>query len=143
MSNSHLRPKVIRFAAALPKDADLRTKLVAILKNAHPLDRVRRHKLMPAEIRSKIPPIGAQDDSDDPIVWVKFFSPYGNGQATWLITEFDGNNEMFGWAELFRGGGELGYISLSHLEGLNRNGLPLVERDTSFKPMPLSKARRM
>ena len=67
----------------------------------------------------------------------EFFSPYGRGD--WYITEFDGRDEMFGWADL--GHGELGYISLRELEGANKNGLPLVERDLSWRPKPLSKAK--
>lgn len=46
---------------------------------------------------------------------------------------------MFGWAELFPGSGELGYISLSELEEANRRNLPLIKHDTSFRPAPLSK----
>ena len=109
-------------------------------KEAHRLDGVRGHVLMPAAIKAKIPPIRGQEKVDDPIVWVKYFSPYTN--ALWLVTEFDGSDEMFGWADLGMGGGELGYMSLSELEGLERRGLPLVERDTSWRPMPLSKAKR-
>ena len=109
---------------------------------AHRVDGVRGHVLMLAAITAKIPPIGGQENVDDPIVWVKYFSPYGNGAATWLVTEFDGSDEMFGWADLGMGGGELGSMSLSELEGLERRGLPLVERDTSWRPMPLSKAKR-
>jgi hypothetical protein len=71
------------------------------------------------------------------MAWVKFFSPYSN--ATWYITEFDGRDTMFGWADL--GYGELGYISLRELENANRGGLPLVERDMYWKPRPLSKAK--
>ena len=107
----------------------------------HPLDRVRGHTLMPADIAKKIPKIGEQDGADDPMVYVKLFSPYGRG-GTWFITEYDGDDEMFGWADLNMGGGELGYMSLSDLAGLNRNGLPLIERDTSFRPKPLSQAKR-
>lgn len=128
-----LRSKLIRLAHARP---DLRPALIPLLKEAaSPLDKARRHQLMPSAIRSKIPRIGAQESVPDPIVYVKFFSPYSN--ATWYITEFDGRDEMFGLADL--GFPELGYISLSELENLNRNGLPLVERDLRFRPQPLSK----
>lgn len=137
--SSELRMNLIRLAHT---NESLRPHLLPLLKGAHRLDGVRRHKLMPADIRAKIPPIGGQEGVDDPIVWVKFFSPYGNGAATWLVTEFDGQDEMFGWADLGYGGGELGYMSLSELEGMERRGLPLVERDTSWRPMPLSKAKR-
>lgn len=128
-----LRSKLIRLAHARP---DLRPALIPLLKEAaSPLDKARRHQLMPSAIRRKIPRIGAQESVPDPIVYVKFFSPYSN--ATWYITEFDGRDEMFGLADL--GFPELGYISLSELENLNRNGLPLVERDLRFRPQPLSK----
>jgi len=110
------------------------------LKAAGRLDGARGHMLMPSAVKSKIPRMRAQEDVDDPVVYAKFFSPYSG--AVWLITEFDGNDEMFGWADLGFGMGELGYISLRELENSNKQGLPLVERDTSFRPMPLSKAKR-
>jgi hypothetical protein len=103
----------------------------------NPLDGVRKHQLMPKSIANKIPRITETENEEDPIVWVKFFSPYGRGD--WYITEFDGQDEMFGWADL--GHGELGYISLRGLEGANKNGLPLVERDLYWRPKPLSKAK--
>lgn len=105
---------------------------------AHPLDGVRKHQLMPRAVANKIPKLYSTEKDEDPIVWVKYFSPYGRGE--WYITEFDGRDTMFGWADL--GHGELGYISLKELEGAERNGLPLVERDLSWRPKPLSKVRR-
>ncbi len=105
----------------------------------HPLDGVRGHQLLPDTIMRKIPALGAQEDVEDPVVWLKLFSPYG--KATWLITEYDPQTgEAFGWADL--GFGELGYIDLRELQGLNRRGLPLVERDTSWRPMLLSRAKQ-
>jgi hypothetical protein len=95
--------------------------------------------LMPASIRSKIPPLGAQDGTPNPIAWVKYFSPYSG--AYWLVTEFDGRDEMFGWAELHPGMGELGYMSLSELSRVRFHGAPAVERDLYFKPKPLSQAK--
>lgn len=106
---------------------------------ASPLDRVRGHELMPSSIKSKIPAMRAQEEVADPIAYVKFFSPYSG--ATWYITEFDKRDEMFGWADLGFGEGELGYISLSELASANSNGLPLVERDTLFRPTLLSKLK--
>lgn len=103
----------------------------------HPLDEVRKHQLMPKSIANKIPGIKETEGEEDPIVYAKFFSPYGIGD--WYITEFDGQDEMFGWADL--GHGELGYISLRELEGANKNGLPYVERDLYWRPKPLSKAK--
>ena len=106
----------------------------------HRLDGVRGHTLMPANVKSKLPDIGGQEDVSDPMVYVRYFSPYSG--AVWLITEFDGQDEMFGWAELFPGGGELGYMSLRDLEGQERRGLPLIERDLYFRPKALSQAKR-
>ena len=102
-----------------------------------PLDGVRKHELMPRSLARKIPKLYEQDGVEDPIVYTKFFNPYGRG--TWYITEFDGRETMFGYAKITSG--ELGYISLSELANANRNGLPLIERDLSWRPMPLSKAK--
>jgi len=84
-----------------------------------------------------VPRLGAQENVEDPIVYVKLFSPYSG--AVWYITEWDGKDEMFGWADLGFGGGEFGYIPLSELENVHRGGLPLVERDKYFRPTPLSR----
>ena len=99
----------------------------------------RKQMLMPRSIASKIPKLYSQEDNPDPIAWVKFFNAYGRG--TWLITEFDGHDRMFGLADL--GFPELGYISLGELESLEKMpGLQQIERDTSFRPKPLSEAAK-
>lgn len=102
-----------------------------------PLDGARKHELMPGSLARKIPKLYSQDEVEDPIVYTKFFNPYGRG--TWLVTEFDGRDECFGYAKITQG--ELGYFSLSQLANEHRNGLPLIERDLSWRPMPLSKAK--
>lgn len=108
-------------------------------KTAGRLDGVRGHKLMTSEVRRRLPPLYSQENVRDPIVQVKYFSPYTG--SVWLVTEYDGRDTMFGWAD--RGfGGELGYVSLQELEHANRQGLPLVERDLYFKPVPLSQAKQ-
>jgi hypothetical protein len=108
---------------------------------AHRLDGVRGHQLLPASEARKLPAIYSQENEKDPIVQVKLFSPYTG--AVWYLTEYDpGSKDAFGWADLGYGMGELGYISISELEGLSRGGLPLVERDTSWRPVPLSQAKR-
>lgn len=99
----------------------------------------RRQKLMTAELRKALPPLYANEDKDlDAVVVVaKFFSPYGNGRMTWYITEFDGEDTLFGFVSLGMGGDEWGYMSLSELESLDVpgfRGLQAVERDTSWKP---------
>lgn len=54
-------------------------------------------------------------------------------------TEFDGTDRFFGWVQGFDG--ELGYFSLSELEGLTINGVPGVERDLYWTPKPLSEVK--
>ena len=134
------REALIKLASSLPVGSDERRAILAGLQKTaarHPLDGVRKHQLMPNNIARKIPKLYSQEDVEDPTVWVKFFSPYGRG--VWYVTEFDGRDRMFGWADV--GHGELGYMSLKELQSANRNGLPLVERDLSWKPLPLSKAK--
>ena len=121
-------PEVRESAGLAPKTA------------AHRLDGVRGHQLLPSTLARKLPPIYSPENVEDPIVQVKLFSPYTG--AVWYLTEYDpSSNEAFGWADLGYGMGELGYIPIDELEGLNRNGLPLVERDTSWRPVPLSRAK--
>ena len=93
--------------------------------------------LLPAKIRSKIPPLGAGQNEADPFAIVKFFQPDGNW--TWFAFEFDGDDTFFGFAKGHED--ELGYFSLRELqEARGRWGLP-VERDLYFKPTRLSNLR--
>ena len=97
----------------------------------------RVQELMPKSISSRIPKLYSQDDVKDPVVWVKFFNAYGQG--TWLITEYDGHDRMFGLADM--GYPELGYISLKELQSMERApGVQQIERDIRFRPVPLSQA---
>jgi len=105
-----------------------------------------KQKLMTSQIRNQLPKLYSQDGVADPMVYVKFFNPYGAG--TWLITEFDGKDTMFGYV-IGLGHDELGYTSLRELESLEGSiagrkvkGLQGIERDTSFRPEPLSKAAK-
>jgi hypothetical protein len=107
----------------------------------------RRQKLLTQAIRKKLPALYSQDGVTDPIVYVKFFNPYGVG--TWLATEFDGQDRFFGAVNLGYGW-ELGYFSLRELEsqtglfqGRPMPGVQGIERDQWFKPKPLSQAKRM
>lgn len=62
---------------------------------------------------------------------LKLFAPWG--AATWLISEKDGD-ELFGLADLGFGCPELGYLSLSELEGVRGPGGLRIERDLHFTP---------
>jgi len=106
----------------------------------------RKQKLLTSQIKKILPPLYTQEKEKDPMVYVKFFNAYGAG--TWLATEFDGRDRFFGAVTLGHGW-ELGYFSLRELESLDANvmgrtvrGLQAIERDSSFRPMPLSRAKR-
>ncbi|GAO21523.1 transposon protein [Alicycliphilus sp. B1] len=71
-----------------------------------------------------------EDDGFDPHPVVKLFTP--DAGATWLLTELDSEEIAFGLCDLGQGFPELGYVSLTELEGLRGNcGLP-IERDLHF-----------
>jgi hypothetical protein len=90
-------------------------------------------KLMTKEVEKKLPALYSQDGKDpkDVKIVVKFFHAASN--YTWYATEGskreDGDWEFFG---LVRGHfAELGYFTLSELQGVRVRGLP-VERDMHF-----------
>lgn len=95
-------------------------------------------ELLPNELRKQIPAIYSQENIEDPIVWVKLFTP--DSSWTWYVLEFDGEDSLFGWVEGHDA--ELGYFSLSELESVKGPYALPVERDIWFKPVPLSQVKR-
>jgi len=91
-------------------------------------------KLLTEEIRKKLPPLYSQENlGGKAVVYVKFFTPDSNW--TFWATEFDGKDIFFGLVEGHCK--ELGYFSLSELQGLRGPlGLP-VERDLYWRPKRL------
>jgi hypothetical protein len=89
---------------------------------------MRKVMLLTQEIRKKLPPLYANEKKkpEEVPVLLKIFNPYG--QSTWYITEFDGEDVMFGLCCIHEK--ELGYVSLSELQSvkIGRFGWPL-ERD--------------
>lgn len=94
-------------------------------------------KLLTEELRKRIPPLYATEHEDDPIVYVKFFTPWTSW--TWYVIEFDGNDIFFGWVEGHEQ--ELGYFSLSELEQIHGPWGLKIERDLYFEPCRLSKVK--
>jgi hypothetical protein len=91
---------------------------------------------IPDEMSAKLPRLYATQNDDDPIAWLKFFTP--DSSWTWYMTEYDPEQRLcFG---LVQGHDrELGYFSLEELEEVRGPmGLP-VERDIWWEPTPLSK----
>ena len=99
-----------------------------------------KYKLLPKQIKDKLPKLYEQEDAKDPIVHVKLFLD----SWTWFITEGspDENGSdyrLFGLVYGFEE--EFGYVMLSELETVkNKMGLG-VERDLFFQPKPLSEAK--
>ncbi len=94
--------------------------------------------LLTKEDLKNLPALYSTEETKDPIVYTKLFHPLGN--ATWLLTEYESETKMaFGLAYIHEV--ELGYISIEELEEVVILGLK-VERDMSFKPKPLSQARK-
>jgi len=97
-------------------------------------NKIRGMKILPDEIRKKLPPLYSQDGKGGKAVaYAKFFSPSSNW--TFYATEFDGEDTFFGLVEGFEK--ELGYFSLSELESARGPmGLP-IERDLHWQPKTL------
>lgn len=85
--------------------------------------------------RARLTANRARSGDHEPVV--KLFTPDAN--ATWLLTDMDGEGRLFGLCDLGLGSPELGYVMLSELETL-RGPLRLpVERDRCFRATaPLS-----
>ena len=95
----------------------------------------RGMKLLPQELRKKLPPLYSQDGKGSKaMVLAKFFTPDSNW--TWYAVEYDPDSQVFyGLVDGFEK--ELGYFSLEELEEIRGQlGLP-VERDKWFDPVPL------
>lgn len=95
--------------------------------------------MLTKEILEKIPAIGAQDGKgDDAIAYVKYFDAWGSWY--WFGLEYDPENKIF-FGLVFGAETELGEFSLEELESLKKFGVPRIERDISFKPMPLKQVK--
>lgn len=81
--------------------------------------------LITIEQAQKIPNLYAQEEEQDPIVYLKIKC----GNSFWLITECDSEGLAFGWADMYGDGscGELGYIHLNEIDKLQFNYSVSVE----------------
>jgi exonuclease III len=120
------------------------TVAVEKAKKAADNDKIRGMKLLPKEIREKLPALYSQDGKGGKaIVQVKFFTPDSNW--TWYATEGEpmlndaGSEVDFQFFGLVDGlEKELGYFMLSELEEVRGPmGLP-IERDLHWQPKTLS-----
>jgi len=101
---------------------------------------MRRHKLMTAELRKAFPGVYATEgNTKGATVVAKFFSPYSS--FTFLATEFDGEDMLFGWTTTNGTEWEPGYQSLLELASASRGRLPLIERDCYWTPCKVDEAK--
>ena len=129
---------VLIVGALLEANGDLKTKdlpfnksfVILYLMLTYSRRKGKNMKLLTKELATKlVANFQSEEENLKPVV--KFF---GGGACTWLISEWDGNDYMFGLCDLGMGTPELGMVSYSELQNLRFPpfGLP-VERDKFFK----------
>jgi Protein of unknown function (DUF2958) len=100
------------------------------------LDGLRKHKMLTGADVKALPPLGSQDGKgDQAIAPVKYFCPFG--RMTLYVTEFDGEDTLFGYmvSPLGPDCDEWGYSSLAELAEMTIfGGVPAIERDCYFEP---------
>jgi Protein of unknown function (DUF2958) len=99
-------------------------------------------KLLTKAILGKLPPVGSQSESADPMFWVKFFTP--DAGWTWFAAECEReeSGDFLFWGYVIGVESEWGSFRLSELQSVRGHlGLP-VERDLHFTPKPFSQAVR-
>jgi hypothetical protein len=97
-----------------------------------------RYEFFPESVKGRLPPIGTTGEQKDPIVQVKFFTPWTNW--TWYGIEFDGKDIFFGWVVGLEK--EFGSFSLSELQSLKGPAGLKIERDIYFAPKPISQVMK-
>jgi hypothetical protein len=95
------------------------------------------YQFFPDEVRNSLPKLYAQEQTKDPIVYVKLFCPWN--QWTWFATEGeqqDGDFIFFGY--VIGQEREWGYFSLNELSSVTGPYGLKIERDIHFTPKPKS-----
>jgi hypothetical protein len=98
------------------------------------------YELLPEHIREQLPALYETEGQPDPLVIVKYFTPWTSW--TWYATEGsrDEGDDEFKFFGLVDGHEkELGYFLLSELESVRGPGGLKIERDLYFKQEPVSK----
>ena len=90
--------------------------------------------LLTNEIRRRLPKLDTTQNDPDPVLQVKFFTPWTSW--TWYASEFDGEDIFFGLVEGLDT--EWGSFSLKELESVRGAGGIRIERDFYFEPTPAS-----
>lgn len=80
--------------------------------------------------------VGEPGGDDDPMNNVAFVKVFGPGRYTYFVTEWDGEDTVFGYCVSPFGADcdEWGYASISEWENAGPYPFVFAERDTSFQP---------
>ncbi len=97
-----------------------------------------QYEFFPDDVREQLPALYSTEHEKEPLMIVKFFTP----DSSWTLyaSEFDGKDIFFGYVVGFEQ--ELGYFSLSELQGATGPFGLHVERDFNFEPARLSVIKR-
>ena len=88
-------------------------------------------ELLPKDVRENLPKLYSQEGSEDPIVYLKFFTPFANW--TWFVTEGESEGDDFMFFGYVIGlEREWGYFTLNQLQEIDVHNLT-VERDLYFR----------
>jgi hypothetical protein len=96
-------------------------------------------KLLTKEILKRLPAIGSQSETADPVLHIKFFTP--DAGWTWFAAEGapEEDGDCMFWGYVIGVEREWGSFRLSDLKSVHGAlGLP-VERDRYFDPQPFSR----
>jgi hypothetical protein len=99
-------------------------------------------ELIPKSIQDSIPKLYETQDVENPLVYLKLFTPDANW--SWFVTELSLDKDTcFGLVvSPFVESGEMGYFSLNELKTVRgKLGLP-IERDEWFKPKKLADVKK-
>lgn len=95
-------------------------------------------ELLPGEIRAALPPLRTNEKIGmAAIAPVKYFTP--DAGWSWYPTEFDGEDVFFGLASGYEV--ELGYFSVTELEGVTGPLGLHIERDLYYEPQTLKQLK--
>jgi len=86
-------------------------------------------ELLTKEILEKFRATGSQEHIPDPLIVVKYFTPWTNW--TWYATEFDEAEWIFFWYVVGQES-EWGYFSLEELRSVRSSFGLAIERDLHF-----------
>jgi hypothetical protein len=87
--------------------------------------------------RNALPALySTEDDFADPLETTAHVRYFWGGRSSFLATEFNGEDTLFGYTTNEQGEGEWGYASLSEFES-TQTQFGGVERDMYFIPQPV------